>query len=51
MRDLRVLSPRLPLRTRTRLQAERHVDGLCGWLAGHGYCWAAECVWRLCGMW
>ncbi|MFE2967554.1 hypothetical protein ACFXKC_28550 [Streptomyces sp. NPDC059340] len=43
--------PRLPLRTRMRLHAEHRIDGVSGWLAGHGHCRTAEWLWRACGMW
>ncbi|MEV7034578.1 hypothetical protein AB0N99_30655 [Streptomyces sp. NPDC093272] len=51
MRDVRVLSPRLPFRTRAQLAIERQIDGVCGWLADHRCTRVAEWMWRLCGMW
>lgn len=50
MPDLRVLSPRLPLRTRARLLVERPIDRLACWLVEHGHTWAAEWMWRACRM-
>jgi hypothetical protein len=51
VRDLRILSPRLPYRTRARLRVQERIDGVGGWLAGHGYPGAAEWLWRACRMW
>jgi hypothetical protein len=38
----------LPLKTRLRLRATRRVDGLAGWLCGHGMEAVAVGLWRLC---
>lgn len=51
MRDPRILSPRLPLATRARLRFEHLIDGIGGWLAGHGHSRAAIWLWRACRMW
>jgi hypothetical protein len=49
-RDLRVLSPRLPYRTRARLRAEHHLTAVGAWLIDHGHTGAAERLWRACRM-
>jgi hypothetical protein len=51
MPDLRILSPRLPYRTRARLAFERRIDQAGAWLCGHHGVWAAGILWRVCRMW
>jgi hypothetical protein len=51
MPELRVLSPRLPYRTRVRLRTEHAVNGVCGWLCrSRRGSYVAEWVWRACRM-
>jgi hypothetical protein len=49
--DLVVLSPRLPYRTRARLQAAGRIDRIAAGLVEHGHMRAAEWMWRACRMW
>lgn len=51
MPELRILTPRLTLRTRARLRAAHSVDSVCGWLCrSRRGSYVAEWVWRACRM-
>lgn len=50
MPELRVLWPRLPLRTRGCLRFQQRIDKVAVRLVNHGHPGAAERLWRTCRM-
>jgi len=48
---MRILSPRLPYRTRARLRAVGWIDRIGCMLVEHGHLRAAEWWWRACRLW
>lgn len=48
MTGMRILSPRLPLRTRAHLRVVVRIDRIGYTLVEHGHMRAAEWMWRAC---